>query len=380
MRLSFRLNEMTKNLIYILAAFSLMACKNTGKPASQEDELSQETVKWLVFDGADENAAHIVFISGDEEYRSEEALPQLAKILSLRHGFKCTVLFAQDSLKPGIVNPNFTGNIYGLEALDTSDLIVVFTRFRALPDDQMEHIDRYLKSGKPVVGIRTATHAFNFDEGSSSAYTHYGFNYDGGKPNWKDGFGRLVLGETWINHHGHHKHQSTRGVIADEAKSHPITNGIEDGTVWGSTDVYGLRLPLPDGATPVVLGQVMERLGDFDETDVFYGMQPTDSVAATTNDEGLDLNNPMMPVAWIKPYKSPGGKEGRVFASTIGASADLLIEGTRRLLVNGIYWALEMPVPPSADVELVGEYQPTQYEFRDDKYWEDEQLKVKNLN
>src|SRR6187200_2638832 len=79
---------------------------------------------------------HIVLVSGDEEYRSEEALPQLGKILALRHGFRCTVLFAIDP-QDGTINPNISNNIPGLETLKSADLLILFTRFRNLPDDQM---------------------------------------------------------------------------------------------------------------------------------------------------------------------------------------------------------------------------------------------------
>src|ERR1700720_1854191 len=82
---------------------------------------------------------HIVLVSGDEEYRSEEALPQLGKILAKHHGFKCTVLFAIDA-KDGTINPNQNDNIPGLEALATADLMIIATRFRNLPDEQMKHI------------------------------------------------------------------------------------------------------------------------------------------------------------------------------------------------------------------------------------------------
>ena len=115
----------------------------------------------VVYDGFDGpgKGKHIVFVSGDEEYRSEEALPQMAKILAKHHGFKCTVLFAIDP-KDGTINPNVS-NIPGLEALKTADLMFIFTRFRDLPDDQMAHIVDYIESGKPIIGIRTATHAFS---------------------------------------------------------------------------------------------------------------------------------------------------------------------------------------------------------------------------
>src|ERR1043166_3013854 len=77
---------------------------------------------------------HVVLLSGDEEYRSEEALPMLAKILSQRHGFKCTVLFALD--KDGTINPTNTHSLPGAEALDSADAIIMLLRFREWPDDQ----------------------------------------------------------------------------------------------------------------------------------------------------------------------------------------------------------------------------------------------------
>src|SRR5579872_4475079 len=60
----------------------------------------------------------VVLISGDEEYRSEQALPQLARILAEHHGFDCTVLFAVDPAD-GAINPDRTDNIPGLETLDS---------------------------------------------------------------------------------------------------------------------------------------------------------------------------------------------------------------------------------------------------------------------
>src|SRR3954454_16288300 len=108
----------------------------------------------------------VVLVSGDEEYRSEEALPQLAKILARRHGFDCTVLFAIG--KDGTIDPKRVDNIPGLEALDSADLMIIATRFRDLPDDQMKHVVDYIESGRPVIGLRTATHAFDLKR--SKAY------------------------------------------------------------------------------------------------------------------------------------------------------------------------------------------------------------------
>jgi len=368
-----------KKVVYLLISLLIIACNNKKAPEKPIEPEVEAPTQWLSFNADKSDAKHIVFISGDEEYRSEEALPQLAKILSKHHGFKCTVLFSQEADKPGIVNANHLKNIPGLETLKTADMMVVFTRFRGLPDNQMKHIDDYLMSGKPVMGLRTATHAFNFNKDSITSYKHYGNYYNGEKTEWKGGFGRFILGEKWINHHGHHKHQSTKGIIAPNSKTHPIANGLADGDVWGATDVYGVRLPMLENVQPIILGKVMERTGEFDENDIFYGMKPTDDKAADTNKKGLKLNDPMMPVAWTKTYQLKGGKEGKSFASTVGASSDLLIEGTRRLLVNAVFWGMDMPVPAKANVDLVGEYSPTKFEFRKNEYWEQKQMKISEL-
>src|SRR5207245_4364627 len=127
---------------------------------------------WLTYQGGEGpgRGKRIVLVSGDEEYRSEEALPQLGKILAMRHGFKCTVLFAIDP-KDGTINPDVNNNIPGLEALDRADLMIIFTRFRDLPDEQMKHVVDYVESGRPIIGLRTATHAFNLK--ADKAYAKY---------------------------------------------------------------------------------------------------------------------------------------------------------------------------------------------------------------
>lgn len=282
----------------------------------------------------------VVLVSGDEEYRSEEALPQLAKILSRHHGFQCTVLFAIDP-GTGTINPNQSDNIPGLETLADADLLILFTRFRNLPDDQMQHVVDYVESGKPIIGMRTATHAFNIP--TDGKFTRYGWQ----NKDWEGGFGRQVLGETWVNHHGQHGKQSTRGVIAPGMENHPIVRGIAEGSIWGPTDVYGVRLPLPGDSEPIVLGQVLT------------GMQATDPAV-----EGKQ-NEPMMPVAWTRSYTGAKGKAARIFTTTMGASQDLKSEGLRRLLVNAAYWAvgLEEQIPEKSNVEIVGEYDPLPFGF-----------------
>jgi hypothetical protein len=123
--------------------------------------------------------------------------------------------------------------------------------------------------------------------------------------------------------------------------------GIRDGEIWGPTDVYGVRLPLPGDSEPIVLGQVLQ------------GMAAGDSPV-----EGKK-NDPMMPVAWVKTYKGMDDRAARVFTTTMGASQDLASEGFRRLLVNACYWAvgLEDQIPARSNVDLVGRYAPTPFGF-----------------
>ena len=295
---------------------------------------------WVVYPGAGGpgQGKHIVLISGDEEYRSEEGLPQLGKILARHHGFKCTVLF---SINPedGTIDPNNRTNLPGLAALETADLMIIATRFRELPDAQMRHIAAYIDRGKPVIGIRAAVVAFDVKPGSK-----YGrFGYRGNE--WEGGFGRQILGETWISHHGQHGQQSTRGVIAPGAEQHPIVRGCAD--IWGPTDVYTVRLPMAGDCQPLVLGQVLT------------GMQPTDPPVVGPQ------NQPLMPIAWTKTYRTASGQSGRVFTSTMGDAMDLQSPGLRRLWVNAGYWCLGMEdkIPAQAKVDCVGTYQPSPFGF-----------------
>ena len=301
---------------------------------------------WVVYEGSDGlgKGKHIVLISGDEEYRSEEALPQLGKILAMRHGFKCTVLFPIDK-ETGAINPDIS-NIPGTEALATADLMIIATRFRDLPDEQMKPIVDFIESGKPIIGMRTATHAFNIKGGKK--YSKY--TWTNGDKNYEKGFGRQVLGETWVSHWGNHGSQSTRGIVVKGQEQHPILRGIKEGEIWGPTDVYEAH---PGGdSVPLVLGQIVAGM-KFDDPPAKYeaGKQ--------------NRNEPMMPVAWTKTYKSESGKMARIFCTTMGAATDLEAEGTRRMLVNSVYWSLGMEdkIPEKTNVEIVGEFKPTPFGF-----------------
>ncbi len=290
----------------------------------------------VVLPGKDAAAKHIVLVSGDEEYRSEDVMSQWARILNEHHGFKCTVLFALDA--DGTVNAN-KSNIPGLEALKTADLLCIFTRFRNLPDEQMKHIDDYIQSKKPIIGLRTATHAFNFSKGSK--YAKYGWNTK--EPGNEGGFGKQILGETWVAHHGKHGGEGTRGRIVNDKKS-AILNGIADGSMFGTTDVYVARPPAD--ADILVLGEV------------------TDSLKPDSKAVAGRKNQPMMPIAWTR---NVDGR--RVFTTTFGCSTDLESEGVRRMLVNACYWALDQKVPEKAGVEIVGQFHVSPFGNKTNEQW-----------
>jgi type 1 glutamine amidotransferase len=317
----------------ILWLFSLLAILVAPVPSIRAAD------PFLVFEPHGKpKGKNIVLISGDEEYRSEESLPQLAKILSTHDGFRCTVLFAIDK-KDGTINPEQLDNIPGLEALDSADLMVILTRFRDLPDDQMKHIADYVESGRPILGLRTATHAFQIK--SSPTFAKYSWNNPDG------GFGRVVLGETWIRHHGKHGAQSTLGVLNPKETKHPVLTGIQDGELWSKTDGYEARVPLPGDSKVLVFGQVLS------------GMDPKSPPGPGA------VNDPMMPIAWVKSYTGSSGKTARIFTTTLGTSEDLLTEANRRLMVNACYWALgfERQIKAKANVALVGEYHPNPFGF-----------------
>ena len=295
---------------------------------------------WVVYEGTGGpgEGKHIAFVTGDEEYRSEEGMPMLARVLAKRHGFTCTVLFAIDP-DTGEINPSLQTNIPGLDALESADLVVLFTRFRELPDADMQRIVDYTESGRPIIGLRTASHPFNYTRNPDSPFAKY--DYRSTVEGFEGGYGRIVFGETWVNHHGDHGGESTRGLVNGVYDDHPITNGVHD--VWGPTDVYGIR-ELPADAEVVLYGQTLR------------GMQPH----APPN-----LNKSLMPVAWMRHYETASGDTSRIFFTTMGAAADLESEGLRRLLVNAVYWALGMEdaIPDRADVSFVQPYEPTFFGF-----------------
>jgi len=247
---------------------------------------------------------HVVFVTGDDEYRSEVSMPMLAQILEQKYGMRTSVAYARPT-------PQDHGRIEGLEALETADLMVMFTRYRAIPDDELNRILTYTQSGKPMVGFRTSTHAFSYPKGSP----HEDLN---------GGFGLEMWGQKWIAHHGHTS--TTAVTVRPEARGNPILNGVDDfpAKSW----LYHVE-PISGPATILLMGRSL-------------------------NSEKKDTTTyPLtQPVAWTREHKG-----ARVFFTTLGHPGDFEQPSMRRLAVNAILWALGREVPKGgADATPVTPY------------------------
>ena len=238
----------------------------------------------------------VVFVTGDHEYSGEETLPLIATELEKNYGLNTKVLKASP-------NQNAENNIPDLEILAKADLVVFFLRWRQLPVKQLEFIDKYLKSGKPVMGFRTSTHAFNFPKGHESekwnAFGEFALN---APPGWgKSG-------------HTHYGHKSTTDVSVIEAvKKHPILRGISP-NFHVSSWLYRV---LPDYPTK---GSEWLLMGK------------------SVNPDKEAIENP---VAWTGK-NSFGAK---IFMTTLGHPEDFQVADFQRLIINAIHWELGKKVP-----------------------------------
>lgn len=308
-----------------------------------------ESPSWLTYPGGEGlgKGKHIVLIAAEQEYRSEQAMPMMAKILSKHHGFDCTVLFAVNEEgkvdptmpvypKKGEENKFKTHNIPGTEHLAKADLVIFLHRLLTLPDDQLKNIVSYLDSGKPIIALRTANHGFR-----------------GRIPYHMNGkhvrFGQDLLGGTFMKHHGGWHREATRGVIEPKNKDHVILKGVKD--IFGPSDVYRTYKEgesLPADCTNLVWGQPLVNLEK--------------NAKPNTKKEPL-------PVAWVKNWKTTTGKNARVFNTTMGSARDLQSAGLRRLIVNASLWCmgLETSIMPDLNVKIVGDYQPRKSGFNYEK-------------
>jgi type 1 glutamine amidotransferase len=312
----------------MLAGAALASCSNAA-PSVAPDHPSRVVYQGTGGPGAGQ---HLVLIAGDHEYRSEELLPALGRILARHLGFKVSVFFTLDSA--GFILPG-SSNIEGLEALDSADLLILAIRFQDFPAAQMQHIVDYLDRGGPVMGIRTATHAFRIAGGP---FAKYSWDYQGA--DYPSGFGEQVLGETWVAHWGTNHEQSSRIILRPDQASHPIFRGVQDIHVQSG----GYEAHPREGSEVLALGRILN------------GMAP-DAPPDPTKEE--------LPVVWTRSYHGAKGQRGRVFTTTHGASEDLLDPGFRRMLVNATLWALgmESAITPDLDISFVGPYHPVTFSF-----------------
>jgi type 1 glutamine amidotransferase len=321
---------------HLLFAVALGATVVAGcSPQEQQEAAPVSSNPHLVtYEGTDGPGAgrRVVLIAGDHEYRSEEILPAYARILARHLGFDTSVFFTLD--EQGYIEPG-SSDIGGLEALEAADLLVIAIRFQDFPAAEMQHIVDYLDRGGPVIGLRTATHAFAIEEGP---HAKYAWNYEG--EDYLNGFGRQVLGETWVGHYGTNHEQSSLVLPVEGRSSHPVFRGVSNmHAVSGGYQAYPI-----DGSDVLAVGEVLN------------GMEP---------DAPTDEAKERLPVVWTRTYEGANGEIGRVFTTTHGASEDFLNEGFRRMLVNAALWAVgsEDEIRPELDVSFVGPYNPVRFSF-----------------
>jgi type 1 glutamine amidotransferase len=245
--------------------------------------------------GTAAGSPHVVFVTGDHEYSSEETMPLIAAELVKRYAMRTTVLKSHP-------DENAEENIPGLDALKDADLAVLFLRWRRLPKEQLEHIRRYLDSGKPVVAFRTTTHAFNYPKGHElEKWNAFAADYLGAPPGWGNG-------------HTHYGHKSSTDVsVIPASASDPLLTGVEKSFHVRSWLYHVLPHYPPADANRLLVGRAVD----------------SEKKDAVDN-----------PVAWT--WKNKAG--GRVFMTTLGHPEDFQIESVQRLVFNGIHWALGKPV------------------------------------
>ena len=323
------MNALQTALATVAVAATLSAQDSTDSPS------------WLSYPGSEGGVGagkRVVFIAAEQEYRAEQSMPMMAKLLATRHGFDTTVLFGQ---RDGMVDPTEEAppkdpdqfqTIPGMHLLRDADLAVLFTRFMKLPDEELAHLNTYLDSGKPIIGVRTANHGFR---------GNWTYERDGKKVR----FGDDVLGGSFRGHYGGWHRESTRGIVVEANKEHPILIGVDD--VWGPTDVYRMfpaDKALPASCTSLLLGQPLKTL---------------------EKDAEPNPKKPPLPVAWTNSWTGNLGKTARVFHVTMGSARDYQSAGMRRLTLNAALWCLEMEgqITASLNVDIVGSYEPLKSGF-----------------
>lgn len=167
---------------------------------------------------ADDSTPHIVFLIGEDEYKSEEFLPPIAKYLEENYGFRTTLVFSDEP-----------ETMPGLDALQDADTAVMYMRFRTLPEEENQKVADYLDAGGNLVAIRTSTHGFR---------------------NWQD-FAPTYLGTPWWQYHYGHL-STTQATIIPEQAEHPILSGVAP-NFHSRSWLYFVQ-PLHEDAIPLMIG------------------------------------------------------------------------------------------------------------------------------
>lgn len=227
---------------------------------------------------------HIVFLISEDpnNYEAHKTIPKFADLLRREYGFKASVLLGEGE--------RTSFRFPGLDTLATADLLVVFSRRIALGHEQINEIKNYLKKGKPLIGIRTANHAFSL---AKSEVPKDGYE------SW-DEFVAEILG---CQNRGYGPVELGTDVsIVPEAATHPILKGITPAQWHSVGNIYHVTPLLDQNATVLLTGKAGDKVE---------------------------------PIAWTRM----AGKS-RVFYTSLGYPADFEVKQVQNLLVNGIRWAL----------------------------------------
>jgi type 1 glutamine amidotransferase len=230
----------------------------------------------------DTTGPRVALVASDDEYQTDHTFPAFAKLLSEQYGCRCTVLVGQGK-----------NNIPGLDALKTTDVLMLFVRRRALPKEQLDAIRAYIDAGKPLVALRTSCHGFLVEPGKQQPAE---------MQQWPE-FDHDVLGG---NYHGHFKIAGAEVQVVAEKSEHPILAGVAP-PQWTTHGTLYWVSPLAKDTVVLLTG--------------------------TTEGQ-------TEPVAWTHSYKG-----GRVFYTELGHQDDFATDQFRTMLVNAVFWVMDRPVP-----------------------------------
>lgn len=227
----------------------------------------------------------LAILMAEKEYHTNKTLPKFAAANLGKH-FSVEYIFADAKDR---------NDIPGIEAVGEADVLFVSVRRRALPKEQLAYVRKHVAAGKPVVAIRTASHAFALRSGMKTPEGH---------DTWPE-FDADILGGHYTGHHGN---QFKPAVAPTKGGAkHPILNGVSlDGFASGGS-LYKVS-PLKDSAHPLLTGRIK--------------------------------GHPAEPVAWTHRTKS----KNRVFYTSLGHVEDFKNPEFNRFLRNAVYWAAGVKV------------------------------------